>query len=118
MRLTSEIWVSAFVRRVFGDGGYAAIVRRGDAAAGAIFIQILLRDGTKVLYAPAPQALASGETGYGGRWFVERLRTQDTDAFDKAMASELRFDTDLWLVECEGLAKAPDDYFTIARETP
>ncbi|MET0943059.1 MAG: DUF1491 family protein, partial [Mesorhizobium sp.] len=38
MRVTSELWVSALTRRVFSGGGFAAILKRGAAEAGAVFI--------------------------------------------------------------------------------
>ena len=67
MRLTSEIWVSALVRRVFAQGGFAAIERRGAMEAGAIFIKWRDRDGGLRLFAPAPQA------GYGEERPQERM---------------------------------------------
>ncbi|MEP2580565.1 MAG: DUF1491 family protein, partial [Roseibium sp.] len=38
MRVTSEFFVSALVRRVFGEGGFAAVSRRGAPEAGAVFV--------------------------------------------------------------------------------
>ncbi|MBX8814668.1 DUF1491 family protein, partial [Ochrobactrum sp. MR34] len=40
MRLTSEFWVSAFMRRIRQADGFAYLVRRGATEAGAIFIKI------------------------------------------------------------------------------
>ncbi len=115
MRLTSDMWASAFVRRVFGDGGYAAIVRRGDPQAGAIFIVALNRDGTWNLYAPAPQSLAAND-GTGGRSFTLRLECAAAETVEKALAAEMRFDGDLWQIECEGLAAPFDSYATLVSE--
>lgn len=55
MRLTSDFWVSALIRKVQGDGGFAYLARRGSKEAGAIFIKISSRFGTCDLYSPAPQ---------------------------------------------------------------
>ena len=46
MRIKSEIWVRAYLRRCQSDGVPVVIVRRGDEAAGAIFICVDRLDGT------------------------------------------------------------------------
>ena len=46
MRVKSEIWVRAYLRRCQAEGVPVVIVRRGDEAAGAIFICIDRLDGT------------------------------------------------------------------------
>ena len=38
MRVTTDLWVSALLRRVFGAGGFAAVVNRGATEAGAVFV--------------------------------------------------------------------------------
>ena len=50
MRITSDLWVSALTRRVFAEGGFAAIVRRGATEAGAIFVITQDRLGTSTLF--------------------------------------------------------------------
>lgn len=111
MRLTSEMWVSALLRRVFSDGGFAAVVRRGNAQAGAIFITLRQRDGSVRLLVPAPQALSETTD----RRFVERT-VADEDEIRRLLDSEMRFDSDLWIVECEDLAKPPADYLDVVAE--
>ena len=54
MRLKSEIWVRAYLRRCQTQNVPAVVVRRGDEAAGAIFICVDRLDGTVSLYGPAP----------------------------------------------------------------
>ena len=39
-RLRADVWVAAYVRRCIGAGAFAALSRRGDASAGAIFIEV------------------------------------------------------------------------------
>lgn len=100
MRVTSDLWVSALLRRIFSEGGFGAVLRRGGDSAGAIFIVMRDRMGEAVLYGPAPQ------TGYDDakpddRLFVEMLRTTDETRIDERLAKEMRFDPDLWLVEVE-----------------
>ncbi len=108
MRLTSDLWVSALLRRVQGEGGFGAVVRRGNAQAGAIFIVIRERDGTVRLLTPAPQSM--NETT--DRRFVERALAGE-DEVSSMLQSEQRFDSDLWIVECEGLANPLDAYLEL-----
>lgn len=58
MRLKSEIWVKAYIRRCAGEGVPAVVVRRGDEDAGVIFLKVSRLDGTAALYGPAPAGLA------------------------------------------------------------
>ncbi|MBO0753267.1 MAG: DUF1491 family protein, partial [Bradyrhizobiaceae bacterium] len=54
MRLKSGIWVSAYIRRCYAEGVFAAVRRRGAEEAGAIFIKVNRLDGTADVYGPAP----------------------------------------------------------------
>jgi hypothetical protein len=103
MRLRSDIWVSAYLRRCAAEGISAVLRRRGAAEAGAIFVKIDRLDGRSALYGPAPQSLAVDlERG------VERvfMRMHDPEWIDDPSAEaslerELSFDPDLWIVEVE-----------------
>jgi hypothetical protein len=106
MRLRSDIFVSALTRRVFAEGGYGAVLRKGAEAAGAIFIRLRQRNGTETLYGPAPQTLAADD---GGRMFECRLMSANPDAVDAALVREIRFDPDCWVVELE--VEAAGDLF-------
>ena len=57
MRLKSEIWVKAYIRRCQHEGVVAVLGRRGDADAGAIYIKVSRLDGTALLFGPAPSGL-------------------------------------------------------------
>lgn len=100
MRVTSDLFVSALIRRVFSSGGFAAIERRGATEAGAIFIRQRSRDGRETLYGPAPQAFFD-EGEAGDRQFEIRVSSADGVAVDAIIAREAKFDSDLWLVELE-----------------
>lgn len=100
MRLRSDIYVSALVRRVFSLGGFAAVEHRGAEEAGAIFIRQRSRDGLESLYAPAPQNFFSQDDD-GQRKFEPRLLRVEADTMRETLDRELRFDPDLWLVEFE-----------------
>jgi hypothetical protein len=100
MRVTSELFVSALIRRVFSAGGFAAVERKGAAEAGAIFIRQRFRDGLETLYGPAPQAFFDEERP-ADRRFEIRLEKVEGNAIGDLVAREVRFDPDLWLVELE-----------------
>ena len=100
MRLRSDIFVSAYIRRCQVENVPAVLRRRGSAEAGAIFVKVDRLDGTCALYGPAPQAALDEDAG---RRFV-RLHATATIASamaEERLARELRFDSDLWIVEAE-----------------
>jgi hypothetical protein len=100
MRVTSEFFVSALIRRVFFSGGFAAVERKGAAEAGAIFIRTRGRDGRETLYGPAPQSLFDAETS-GDRRFEIRVRNGEGPDVEAVISREAKFDPDLWLIELE-----------------
>ena len=108
MRVTTDFWASALVRRVFSDGGFAAIVRRGAFEAGAVFIVTRDRMGHVTLYAPASQAAYDAGRPMDRRFTLvgEGL---DQAAVDARIAKEMRFDSDVWVIEIEpGATSLPE----------
>jgi hypothetical protein len=100
MRVTTELWVSALIRRVFSDGGFAAVVKRGATEAGAVFIISRNRLGEITLFGPASQT-AYEEGRPDDRRFSELMLTTDPTEIDTRLAKEQRFDFDIWVVELE-----------------
>jgi hypothetical protein len=103
MRVKSEIWVRAYLRRCQAEGVSVVIVRRGDEAAGAIFIRIDRRDGTISLYGPAPAGLSGTDTER--RWvncFGSHAATEQEAGL--YLERQSKFDPDLWIVEVEDRA--------------
>lgn len=100
MRLRSDIFVSALVRRLFARGDFAAVERKGEEHAGAIFIRQRFRDGLETLYGPAPQSLFDEEES-GMRLFEIRIERKDAQDIRATLDRELKFDLDLWIVELE-----------------
>lgn len=114
MRVTTDFWVSALVRRVFSEGGFAAVVRRGATEAGAVFVLTRDRFGETGLYAPAPQ------TSYDAARPDERMFTQvdgvaDEAAAEARLARETRFDPDVWVVEIEAGATPLEGLIAVAK---
>ena len=99
MRVTSEFFVSALVRRIFGEGGFAAISKRGAEEAGAVFVCVDRLDGTFDLYGPAPQAMVIEQPQ--DRLFENLLAQCERAAIDERLHKEARMDPDYWFVEIE-----------------
>jgi hypothetical protein len=103
MRLKSEFWVKAYLRRCAHEGSDALLVRRGDADAGAIFIKVSRLDGTAALFGPAP----AGRDDQGGdrRWqaCLSREIVMEAEA-DTYLARQIAFDPDLWIIAVEDRA--------------
>lgn len=111
MRLTSDFWIAALVKRVFSAGGYAAVLSRGATEAGAVHIVTRNRFGDVALYLPAPQ------TSYDSSRPDERLFTRADAAtaedIDRRIEKERRFDPDVWVVELELDAQQIGDLISI-----
>ncbi len=103
MRLKSGIWVAAYLRRCQVEGLAAVLRRRGAEEAGAIFIKVSKLDGSADLYGPAPQS-AFDEAHAGERMFDVALAAKPESDIEAYLARQIRFDSDLWLVEVEDRA--------------
>jgi hypothetical protein len=101
VRLRSDIFVSALIRRAEIEGAFAALRRRGAAEAGAIFVKLDLLDGRAALFGPAPQ---SEEPPPGVDRMFARLHKDewiDPASAEERLRREISFDSDLWIVEIE-----------------
>jgi hypothetical protein len=100
MRVTSDLWVSALLRRVFGAGGFAAIVKRGAMEAGAVFVIARGKQGSIALFGPAPQT--SYDSAKPDDRFFSLVGTgDDMEMFEARLERENKFDPDIWVVEIE-----------------
>jgi hypothetical protein len=103
MRVRSEIWVRAYLRRCQAEGVSVVISKRGDEAAGAIFIRVDRLDGTVLLFGPAPAGLVGSESDR--RWInclsADEVLPAEADAY---LARQRKFDPDLWIIELEDRA--------------
>ncbi|MFT4080193.1 DUF1491 family protein [Rhodomicrobium lacus] len=107
MRVKSHIWVSAYLRRLDTAFIPAALVRHGDADAGAIYIKVAALDGTAQVFAPLSSQFA--EMAPAGTLFMEDGRAwqpvytphaaeAEADAYLERQASR---DPDIWILEVE-----------------
>ena len=103
MRLRSDIWVAAYLRRCGVEGASAVLRRRGAAEAGAIFVKVDYLNGRATLYEPAPQS-AAAEIKPGVERIFARAHSGDSidsDAAEERLKREIAVDPDLWIVEVE-----------------
>ena len=98
MRLKSELWVSSYLKRVSLTGAFAAVLKRGDESAGAIYIKINRLDGTADLYAPALPGL--DDVDPARKWEPRKTEAAEGE-IDTWLATERARDQDLWIVEVE-----------------
>jgi hypothetical protein len=100
MRLKSEIWVRAYLRRCQHEGAMAVLVQRGDADAGAIYIKVSRLDGTALLFGPAPAGLEAAREDR--RWLpcLEHTPAAEAEA-DAYLERQREFDPDIWIVAVE-----------------
>jgi hypothetical protein len=102
MRLKSEIWVQAFLRRSFTQGLYGAVLRKGAAEAGAVYVVINRLDGTVRVLGPPP---GSAIDESGERLWAEVIPPVTTAADVAPFIARLaKFDPDIWVVEVEDRA--------------
>jgi hypothetical protein len=112
MRLRSDFWVSAYIRRCAVEGAEALLRRRGAAEAGAIFVKIDRLDGRAAVFGPAPQT-ETGERGVDRLWTrMHREEWIDPLAAEERLRREISFDPDLWIVEVED--RAGRDFLDLA----
>jgi hypothetical protein len=103
MRLKTELWVKAYLRRCALEGSTAVLVRRGDRDGGAVFIKVSRLDGTATLFGPAPAGL--DEQARDRRWRAclgpPAVPEREADAY---LARQVGFDPDLWILAVDDRA--------------
>jgi hypothetical protein len=93
-RLTSGVWVSAYLTRLRQANIPAYVTAKGDATAGAVVVKVALLDGT----AQAFERRQDLETG-GRVWM---LLAEGAEAeVDALLIRQRSRDPDLWLIELE-----------------
>jgi hypothetical protein len=97
MRLKTEIWVKAYLRRCAGAGVDAVLVRRGDGDAGVVYIKVSRLDGTASLYGPAPAGLEGSreDRQFQSSFAREVVPEAEADAY---LARQIDYDADVWIV--------------------
>ncbi len=94
MKLTADIWVSAYLTRLRLQEIPAFVVKRGDATAGAVLVKLNTLDGNACCYQRSFD-LMTGER----QWMI--LSDGAERDVDASIAKQRSFDPDLWVIEVE-----------------
>ena len=94
MRLTADIWVSAYLTRLRLIEIPAFIVKRGDNTAGAVLVKLNTLDGSACCYQRSFD-LMTGDR----KWMV--LAEGEEASVDASITKQCSFDPDLWVIEVE-----------------
>jgi hypothetical protein len=93
-RLTSDLWVSAYLARLRLADIPAYLVARGDASAGAVVVKLAILDGTARAFQRRFDMMTNTRV-----WDV--LATGAEADVDAALTRARSRDPDLWVVEIE-----------------
>jgi len=94
MRLTADIWVSAYLTRLRLVEIPAFVVKRGDSMAGAVLVKMNTLDGMACCYQRSFD-LMTGDR----KWMV--LAEGEEASVDASVTKQCGFDPDLWVIEVE-----------------
>ena len=94
MRLTADIWVSAYLTRLRLAAIPAFVVARGDATAGAVLVKLNTLDGHACCYQRSFDLMT------GDRTWVVLAEGAEVDV-DLSIRRQRGFDPDLWVIEVE-----------------
>ncbi len=95
-RLQSSVLVGALLRRAQSEGGFAAVLAKGDPGAGAVLV-ILAERGVRVQIL---ERLMEGE----GRYSWQRIGDQalaNPEETEKFLGRRRKYDPDIWLIELD-----------------
>lgn len=94
MRLTADIWVSAYLTRLRLVQIPAFVVKRGDATSGSVLVKLNTLDGQACCFQRSFDLLT------GERAWVVLTEGFEKDV-DASVSKQAGFDPDLWVIEVE-----------------
>lgn len=97
MKLRTDVWVAALIRRAQAGGAFAAVLHKGDETAGDAAVKVALMDGRARVY--VAQASMDGDRV----WLQplgEASASPEADA-DAYLTRRREQDPDMWIVEIE-----------------
>lgn len=101
MRLRSDFWVAAYLRRCDVEMIAAVLRRRGTAEAGAVYVKLDLLDGRAAVFGPTAPKESDGVVE---RCFIRVHKDRWIEPCDAELRLQrlVGFDMDAWIVEVEG----------------
>ena len=94
IRLTADIWVSAYLTRLRLADIPVFVTAKGDATAGAVLVKLNTLDGQAKAFQRSFDLMSGERT-----WIV--LAEGEDAAVEAALARQRSFDPDLWVIEVE-----------------
>jgi len=94
-RLTSAVLVSALLRRAQAEGGFGAVLAKGDATAGAIAV-ILAEKGVRACLL---ERMLQADGQYS--WQMAGSGEESDPDFQALLDRRRKYDPDLWIVELD-----------------
>jgi hypothetical protein len=95
-RLASSVLVGAMLRRAEGEGGFGAVLAKGDATAGSILVVLLEKGGNPRIF----ERVLQPDGGYS--WTEAAThRAGNAEEVPDFIARRRRFDPDLWVLELD-----------------
>jgi hypothetical protein len=94
-RLSSQVLVSSLLRRAEAEGGFGAVLAKGDATAGAVMVVMAERGLRTALL----ERLLQPDGHYA--WRDSGQAVADDEAFRAWLERRRRHDPDLWLIELD-----------------
>lgn len=95
MLLSSDLWVSALIRRAEIGGANAVVVRKGDARAGTVIVKAWdtsTRQARLYTEAFGPD---------GERLWIQPVASEFESELDAYIQRQIGYDPDIWVVEIE-----------------
>jgi hypothetical protein len=94
-RLTSSVFVSGLLRLAEHEGGFGAVVTKGDATAGAVLVLLAERGQPAMLL----ERLLQPDGNY--RWDSALAAADDAGEVGRFLGRRRKFDPDCWVVELD-----------------
>ncbi|HET9637895.1 MAG TPA: DUF1491 family protein [Allosphingosinicella sp.] len=95
-RIAASVLAGALIRKAEGEGGFGAVLAKGDATAGSILVILLEKGVNPRLF----ERLLQPDGRY--RWQESgSQRLENPGEVPEFIARRRRFDPDLWLIELD-----------------
>ena len=93
-RLTTDIWVSAYLTRLRLSDIPVFVTRKGDPTAGAVLVKLNTLDGRAVAFQRSFDLMTGGRA-----WVI--LAEGEEAHVDASLSNQSGFDPDIWVIEVE-----------------
>jgi hypothetical protein len=95
-RLATSVVASALMRKAESEGGFAAVLAKGDPTAGSLLLILTERGVNPCIY----ERVLQGDGAY--RWTPSQSQISENSAqVPEFVARRRRFDPDLWVIELD-----------------